>query len=106
MAGVLGAGLAAWLIGRGALRARRRHGPATQAYVALRQLLARKGTAIGPSTPPAEVARLVAETVPGSREDARAVVAIYCASAFGGVELDADDVRRLGRRVRRLRKLA
>jgi hypothetical protein len=106
MAGVLAAGLAAWLIGRGALRSRRRHRPATQAYVALRQLLARKGTAIAPSTPPAEVARLAAATVPGSREDARAVVAIYCASAFGGVELDAEDVRRLGERVRRLRKLA
>ena len=106
MAGVLGAALAGWLLWRGLGRTRQRLGPATQAYVGLRRLLARKGAAVPASAPPAEVARLFAETVPGSREDARAVVAIYCASAFGGVELGADDVRRLSERMRRLRKLA
>ncbi len=106
LAAVLGTALAGWLIWRGLGRTRRRHGPATQAYVGLRRLLARRGAAVPASAPPAEVARLFAETVPGSREDARAVVAIYCASAFGGVELAADDVRRLSERMRRLRKLA
>ena len=106
LAGVLAAGLAGWMLWRGFGRARQRHGPATQAYVALRRLLARRGAAVPASAPPAEVARLFAETVPGSREDARAVVAVYCASAFGGVALGADDVRRLSERMRRLRKLA
>jgi transglutaminase-like putative cysteine protease len=106
MAGVLAAGLLAWLLWRGAFRPGKRHGPATQAYVALRGMLARKGAPVPPSTPPAEVARLFAEAVPGSREDARAVVAVYCASAFGGVALEPADVRRLSERVRRLRKLA
>jgi transglutaminase-like putative cysteine protease len=104
LASVLGAGLLGWMIWRGLSRARRRHGPATQAYLALRHLLARKRGAVLPSTPPAEVARLFAETVSGSREDARAVVAVYCASAFGGVEPGPDTVRQLSERVRRLKK--
>ncbi len=103
MAAVLGAGLCGWLIWRVLARARKRHDPATQAYIALRHLLARKGAAVPASTPPAEVARLFAETIPGSRDDARAVVAVYCASAFGGVEPEPEDVRRLGEHVRRLR---
>ena len=106
MAAVLGAALLAWAIWRALRRTRMRHGPATRAYVVLRQLLARRGAAVASSTPPAEVARLFAETVPGSREDAGAVVAVYCASAFGGVEPGPEDVRRLSERLRRLRKLA
>jgi hypothetical protein len=106
LAAVLAAALAGWMIWRGAWRIRKRPGPATRAYLALRRLLARKGAAVAPSTPPAEVARLFAEAVPGSREDAGAVVAVYCASAFGGVEPGADEVRRLSERMRRLRKLA
>jgi hypothetical protein len=91
------------VIWRGLSRTGKRHGPATQAYVALRRLLARKSGVVAPSTPPAEVARLFAEAVPGSREDARAVVAVYCASAFGGVEPGPDVVRQLTERVRRLK---
>ena len=106
LAAVLGAGLLGWTIWRRLSKTRKRHGPATQAYLALRHLLARKRGAVLPSTPPAEVARLFAETVPESREDARAVVAVYCASAFGGIEPGPDAVRQLSERVRRLKKLA
>jgi transglutaminase-like putative cysteine protease len=104
LAAVLGAGLLGWMIWRGLSKARKRQGPATQAYLALRHLLTRKRGAVLPSTPPAEVARLFAEAVPGSREDARAVVAVYCASAFGGVEPDSNAVRQLTERLRRLKK--
>ena len=83
-----------------------RRGPATRAYVALRQLAARRGGAIGPSTPPAEVVRLFARAVPEAEADARAVVETYCASAFGGVEPSEEATRALAERLRRLRKLA
>jgi hypothetical protein len=106
LAAILGAALSGWMIWRGRSRTGKRHGPATQAYVALRRLLARKRGVVPPSTPPAEVARLFAEGVPESGEDARAVVAVYCASAFGGVEPGPDVVRELTERVRRLKKLA
>ncbi len=56
--------------------------------------------------PPAEVARLFAEEVPAAREDAAAVVSIYCASAFGGVRARDGSDRELAERMRRIRKLA
>ena len=59
-----------------------------------------------PAIAPADVARLVAETAPEGREDAEAVVRIYCADAFGGIEPDPATVRDLQERVRRLKKLA
>ena len=83
-----------------------RHGPATRAYVALRQLAARRGGTIVPATPPAEVARLFVRAVPGGEADARAVVETYCASAFGGVEPSEQAARELSERLRRLRRLA
>jgi len=100
-AGLLGALLWSRILGRF-----ERQGPATRAYVALRQLAARRGGAVGPATPPAEVARLFARAVPEGEADARAVVDTYCASAFGGVEPSEEDARELSERLRRLRKLA
>jgi transglutaminase-like putative cysteine protease len=103
-AGFVAAGLAAWLLLRLTARARDRHGPATRAYLSLRRLVGRRRGAVAPSTPPAEVARLFALEVPEGADDARAVVDTYCASAFGSIEPDADGVRELTERVRRLRK--
>jgi hypothetical protein len=48
----------------------------------------------------------VAEAAPEGREDAEAIVRIYCADAFGGIEPDSRTVRELDERVRRLKKLA
>ena len=87
-------------------RRRRPEPPATRAYLALRHLLARRAGALSPATPPAEVARRVAEIVPGAAEDARTVVSVYCASAFGARDVDAGEARDLQERVRRLRRLA
>ena len=78
----------------------------TRAYLRLRALLARRLGGLAPSTPPAEVARLFGETVPGAGEDASAVVAIYCATAFGGREPGPGAESELAARLRRLRKLA
>jgi hypothetical protein len=105
-AGLLAAGLAVWLVLRLTSRARDRHGPATRAYLALRRLVGRRGTAVAASTPPAEVARLFGREVPAGAADARAVVETYCASAFGGVEPGTEEVRALAERLRRLKKLA
>ena len=55
---------------------------------------------------PADVVRLVAEAAPEGREDAEAVVRIYCADAFGGIPPGAETVRELDERLRRLKKLA
>jgi transglutaminase-like putative cysteine protease len=99
------AGLA-WLLLRGVSSFRRAASPATHAYLSLRRLLGRRKGPVAPSVPPAEVARLFAEEVPAGRDDAAAVVAVYCASAFGGIEPEPATVRELSRRVRRLRKLA
>jgi hypothetical protein len=88
---------------------RRRRGrtpAATRAYLALRRTLARSQGAVPASTAPAEVARRVAKAFPGSADDARRVVALYCASAFGGRTLDREAERDLARRVRRVRRLA
>ena len=103
---VLAAALLAWLLLRGISASRGARSPATQAYLALRRLLSRRRGSVAASVPPAEVARLFGEEVPEGREDAAAVVAIYCASAFGGIPPGAVTVRELSRRVRRLRKLA
>ncbi len=106
LAGFLAAGLTGVLVLRLLARGRAQRGPATRAYLALRQMLARKRGMVADSTPPEEVARLFAEQVPAARDDARAVVTIYCASAFGGVEPGPEVVRQLAERVRRLKKLA
>ncbi len=106
-----------WTLGAVALAAallfaadRWRHRPrlsaATRAYISLRGLAARRLGALSPSVPPAEVARLLGEAVPEGSEDARTVVQIYCADAFGGVAPDAPTVRDVQERVRRLKKLA
>jgi protein-glutamine gamma-glutamyltransferase len=105
-AGFLAAGLAGWLALRLFGRSRNRQGPATRAYLALRRLLARGEASVTPSTPPAEVARLFARMAPAGGDDARAVVEIYCASAFGGVEPGPAAVRELSERLKRLRRLA
>ncbi len=80
--------------------------PPTRAYLALRRLLARRRGALAPSVPPAEVARLFATEVPEAGDDAARVVAIYCASAFGGARLRPEVEQELGDRIRRLKKLA
>ena len=103
---LLGAALLGWLLVRGAFAWRRAGSPATHAYLALRRLLGRRRGPVAPSVPPAEVARLFGEEVPDGRADADAVVAIYCASAFGGITPEPEAVRELSRRLRRLRKLA
>ncbi len=89
------------------LRARRSRVPApTRAYLRLRGMLARRLGGLSASTPPAEVARLFAEEVPDAGDDARAVVAIYCESAFGGRDPAPGAQSELVARLRRLRKLA
>jgi len=105
-AGALLALLLGALFARAFLRRRQALAPATRAYVALRRALTRRRGQIPPSTPPAEVARLFAEAVPEAREDAAAVVAVYCASAFGGIAPGPEAVRQLDARLRRLKKLA
>lgn len=79
---------------------------ATKEYLKLRRLVARRVGTLSPAVPPAEVARLLAHAVPPAREDARVVMTVYCASAFGGVEPDPATVRDLAERMRRLKKLA
>ena len=91
---------------RGRWRRRARQSAPTRAYVALRKLLAHQKGSLSPAVPPAEVARLFAETVPEGGEDARAVVTIYCETAFGGRPTDAEAEATLRERMRRLRKLA
>jgi hypothetical protein len=80
--------------------------PATRAYLALRRLLAHRVGGVGPSVAPAEVARLFEAVAPASGEDARAVVQAYCESAFGGRSTEPDTARDLRQRLRRLKKLA
>jgi protein-glutamine gamma-glutamyltransferase len=80
--------------------------PPTRAYLALRRLLARRRGALPDSMPPAEVARLFAADVPEAGADADRVVAIYCASAFGGAHLRPEVVTELRDRMRKLKKLA
>jgi hypothetical protein len=91
---------------RGRYKRRLRHSIPTRGYVALRRLLARRVGTLSPSTPPAEVARLFQETFPDGAEDARAVVTIYCDTAFGGRNADATTDSEIKERVRRLKKLA
>jgi hypothetical protein len=80
--------------------------PATRAYVALRRVLSRRIGSVAPAVAPAEVVRLFAAVAPGSEEDAGAVVAAYCESAFGGRATDRATERELRERLKRLRKLA
>ena len=80
--------------------------PATRAYLALRRLLSRRRGGLAASVPPAEVARLFAAEVPEGGPDAARVVAIYCASAFGGARLRPEVEGELRERMSRLRKLA
>jgi hypothetical protein len=80
--------------------------PSTRAYLALRRLVSRRRGSLAASVPPAEVARLFGEDVPAAREDAAAVVSIYCASAFGGVRPRVEVEREVAERMRRIRKLA
>jgi hypothetical protein len=80
--------------------------PAARAYLALRRLHAKRRGFVPDSVPPAEVARLFGREVPPAAGDARAVVEIYCASAFGGVEPGPEERRELRERVRRLKRLA
>ncbi len=104
-----GAGLlAAAALGFLLMRRRRGRVPApaaTKAYLALRHLLSRRLGGISPSVAPAQVARLFAQCAPAGAEDARAVVQIYCASAFGGIVPDSAATHNLAERLRRLRKL-
>jgi len=97
---------AAAILARELWRRRRPVPPATRAYLALRGLLARRSGFLSAATPPAEVARRVAETIPSGAADAAEVVSVYCASAFGGREVSDETARDLTDRVRRLKKLA
>ena len=106
VAGLLAAVVLSWLLARGVSARQSGARPATRAYLVLRRLLSRRRGGLAPSVPPAEVARLFSQEVPEAREDATAVVATYCASAFGGIAPDSETVRDLSRRVGRLRKLA
>jgi hypothetical protein len=89
-----------------ALARRRRVPPATRAYVALREMLARREGRLADSVPPAEVARRLAKALPASKADSERIVRVYAASAFGGHDPDATAVREIEESVRRLRKLA
>ena len=79
---------------------------ATKAYLVLRRILSRRTGTLAPSVPPLEVARLFGETVPEAREDAAAVVSLYCSASFGGRRLSPEAGRDLADRVKRLKKLA
>jgi protein-glutamine gamma-glutamyltransferase len=80
---------------------------ATKAYLSLRRLLAsRTAGGLPPSVPPMEVARRFGESLPAAREDASAVVSLYCAATFGGRSLTPESLRDLSDRVKRLKKLA
>ncbi len=79
---------------------------ATRAYLALRRLLAARIGGLSPAIPPFEVARLFGHAVPQASGDARRVVSIYCASAFGGRPLDPAEEREIKERIGRLKKLA
>jgi len=70
------------------------------------RLLAKRRGFVPDSVPPAEVARLFGREVPPGAGDARAVVEVYTASAFGGVEPGPEERRELRERIRRLKKLA
>ncbi len=97
--------LVAWLLVRGVFAPGRPLTPATRAYLALRRLLSRRRGAVPASVPPQEIARLFGEEVPAAREDAAAVVAVYCASTFGGISPRVEELTELRRRLRRLRSL-
>lgn len=103
---LLAAALMVWLLARGTFGLRRAVSPATRAYLSLRRVLSRRRGALPASVPPEEVARLFAEEVPAARDDAAAVVAVYTASAFGGIQPAPETLSDLALRVRRLRKLA
>ena len=79
---------------------------ATKAYLTLRRLVASRTGSLSPSVPPLEVARLFGESFPEGREEAAAVVSLYCATAFGGRDLSAEAGRDLSDRMNRLKKLA
>ena len=79
---------------------------ATRAYLVLRRLLAARVGGLSPAVPPFEVARLFGNAIPPARGDARRVVAIYCAAAFGGRPLAPGEERELKERIARLKKLA
>src|SRR5262249_39747960 len=107
-AGVLGLALAAFALWRPAGR-RRASPPAapSQSHLSRRRALpARRGGRLPPSGPPRGVARGFGQFLPAAREDANAVVLLYCASAFGGRPLTPESARDLSDRVKRLRKLA
>src|SRR5262249_17036443 len=93
------------LIGIGGRR-RARGPPPTRAYLTLRRLLERRRGSLSDAVAPAEVARLLGDAVPEGVEDARAVVNVYCASAFGGIAPDAATLQDLADHMRRLKKLA
>jgi hypothetical protein len=103
-AAVLVAGAALVLLAQ--LARRRRTPPATRAYVALREVLARREGKLADSVPPAEVARRLAKLLPGSKADGERIVRVYAASAFGGREPDAVAVREVEESVQRIRRLA
>jgi transglutaminase superfamily protein/transglutaminase TgpA-like protein len=79
---------------------------ATRAYLVLRRLVAARIGGLSPAIPPFEVARLFGRAVPPASGDARRVVSIYCASAFGGRVLTPEEERELKERMTRLKKLA
>ncbi|HYB52986.1 MAG TPA: transglutaminaseTgpA domain-containing protein, partial [Thermoanaerobaculia bacterium] len=105
---MFGASVAAalWLLLAAYLKRLSRLPAATRAYLAARHLLERRLGFLPPSVPPAEVARLLGQSSPEAAEDARRVVTVYCASAFGGLEPDAQTLADLDERVKRLKKLA
>jgi hypothetical protein len=80
--------------------------PATRAYLALRQLVAKRAGTLSAAVPPAEVARRFAAAVPEGSEDARTIVERYCETEFGGRRPEPGDARELAGRVRRLRRIA
>ncbi len=105
VAGILLLAAAAFVLARRAMRRAAAAAP-TKAYLALRRLLAARLGSLSPAVPPFEVARLFEEKVPAGKDDARGVVSIYCASAFGGRPLPDKAEQDLKDRIRRLKKLA
>jgi hypothetical protein len=79
---------------------------ATKAYLSVRRFLASRIGGLSPSVPPLEVARLLGESLPAARQDADAIVAVYCAASFGGRPVSSEAALDLADRLTRLRKLA
>ncbi|HEX6308626.1 MAG TPA: DUF3488 and transglutaminase-like domain-containing protein [Longimicrobiales bacterium] len=83
-------------------RSSRSDGAASRAYLSLRHAYERAGYDVSPATPPLAFAALV-QSAPGA-EAARAAIALYVSSRFGGRALAAEEQSQLEQLVRTARQ--